>query len=377
MSGKRILHILKKELIQIYRDPVMIRLILIAPIMQVLIFGYAITSDIEHVSTAILDMDNTSQSRELISRFASNPRYFVLRYIDSPSEIDTLLDSGRAQMAITVPRGFASDVLAGRTADVQVAIDGSDSKTASTISNYANTVCAQYSQQVNTENTQRRGGRYVELPSVDMRIRAWYNPDLKSANYLVPGVLCMILLVVTMMLTSLAVVREREIGTLEQIIVTPIKPLELIIGKLTPFAIIGMVNVITIVLVAALRFQIPIEGSLFLLFALTVVFLTASLGLGLFVSTVSQTQQQAMMVSFFIMQPSVLLSGFMFPIDAMPRAIQYLTYLIPLRYYLEIVRGIFLRGVGIEVLWPQTLCLLGLGCFLLLASVIRFGKRVG
>lgn len=377
MSGKRILHILKKELIQIRRDPMMLRLILVAPIMQLLIFGYAITSDIEHVSTAILDMDNTQQSRELISRFAASPRYFVLQYIDSPRDIDPLLDSGRAQMAITIPHGFASDIISGRSADVQVAIDGSDSKTASIINNYANTVCARYSRQINTENALRSGNITATLPSVDMRIRAWYNPDLKSANYLVPGVLCLILMVVTMMLTSLAVVREREIGTLEQIIVTPIKPLELMLGKITPFAAIGMVNVLTVVLIASLWFRVPIEGSILLLFALTIVFLTASLGMGLLVSTVSKTQQQAMMVSFFIMQPSILLSGFMFPLDAMPPAIRYLTYAIPLRYYLEIVRGIFLRGVGVEVLWPQMLCLLGIGSLLLLASVIRFAKKVG
>ncbi|MEN6415227.1 MAG: ABC transporter permease [Armatimonadota bacterium] len=377
MSVKRILHILKKELIQIRRDPMMIRLIFFAPIMQLFIFGYAITSDIEHVTTAILDMDNTSRSRELVSRFAASPRYFVLSYIYSPRDVDTLLDSGRAQMAITIPRGFASDISSGRTADVQVSIDGSDSKTASIIGNYANTVCAQYSQQIITERLMRSGGTSVSLPSVDLRIRAWYNPDLKSVNYLVPGVLCLILLVVTMMLTSLAIVREREIGTLEQIIVTPIKPLELMLGKVTPFAAIGMINVLTIVLAASLWFKVPIEGSVLLLFALTIIFLTASLGLGLLVSTVSRTQQQAMMVSFFIMQPSVLLSGFMFPLDAMPVAIQYLTYLIPLRYYLEIVRGIFLRGVGIEVLWPQALCLLGLGGALLAASVVRFNKKIG
>lgn len=377
MSAKRIFHILKKELIQIRRDPIMLRMILIAPIMQLLIFGYAITSDIEHVRTAILDMDNTSQSRELISRFAASPRYFVLQSINSPSDIDYLLDSGRAQMAITIPHGFGSDIISGKAADVQVAIDGSDSKTASIIGNYANSVCAQYSQNINTENLMHSGNISSALPSVDLRIRAWYNPDLKSSNYLVPGVLSLILMVITMMLTSLAVVREREIGTLEQIIVTPIKPIELILGKVTPFAIIGMINVLTVVLIASLWFKVPIEGSLLLLFALTLIFLTASLGMGLLVSTVSKTQQQAMMVSFFIMQPSVLLSGLMFPLNAMPTAIRCLTYLIPLRYYLEIVRGIFLRGVGIEVLWPQMLCLLGLGSILLAASVVGFVKKTG
>lgn len=377
MSRDRILHILRKELIQLRRDKLMMRIVLLAPIMQLIVFGYAITSDIEHVSTAVLDMDNTSYSRELVSRFAASPRYFTLQYISAPAEIDRMLDSGGAQMAITIPRGFASDIISGRPADVQVVVDGSDSKTASAVANYANGVCAQLSEQIYTETLLRSGGAGVTLPVVDTRIRAWYNPDLRSANFLVPGVLCLILLVVTMMMTSLAVVREREIGTLEQIIVTPIKPLELMVGKVIPFAVIGMINVATIVVVAALVFKVTVAGSLLLLFALTVVFLTASLGMGLLVSTVTRTQQQAMMVSFFIMQPSVLLSGFMFPLDSMPTPIRAITYLIPVRYYLEIVRGIFLRGVGVEVLWPQTLCLLGLGSMLLYASVLRFSKRIG
>lgn len=377
MSRDRILHILRKELIQLRRDKLMMRIVLLAPIMQLIVFGYAITSDIEHVSTAVLDMDNSSYSRELVSRFAASPRYFTLQHISAPAEIDRLLDSGRAQMAVTIPRGFASDIISGSPADVQVVVDGSDSKTASAVANYANGVCAQLSEQIYTETLLRSGGAGVTLPVVDTRIRAWYNPDLRSANFLVPGVLCLILLVVTMMMTSLAVVREREIGTLEQIIVTPIKPLELMIGKVIPFAAIGMINVATIVVVAALVFKVTVAGSLLLLFALTVVFLTASLGMGLLVSTVTRTQQQAMMVSFFIMQPSVLLSGFMFPLDSMPTPIRAITYLIPVRYYLEIVRGIFLRGVGVEVLWPQTLCLLGLGSMLLYASVLRFSKRIG
>ena len=377
MSWKRVLHILKKELIQLRRDPIMLRLVLISPIAQLFVFGYAITSDIENVSTAVLDMDNTSQSRELISRFASNTRYFTIQYIDSVIQIDYLLDTGRAQMALNIPRGFAKDIESGRTAEVQIILDGSDSSTASTVSNYANTICSQFSQQILVSNAARVVGSIISIPNIDARIRPWYNPDLRSANYLVPGVLCMILLIVTMMLTSLAIVREKEIGTLEQIIVTPIKPLELMLGKVTPFAIIGMINVATIILASSIFFNITIAGSVILLFVLTLFFLMTSLGLGLFVSTVCKTQQQAMMVSFFIIQPSILLSGFMFPLASMPTPIRLLTYIIPLRHYLEIVRGIFLRGVGIEALWPQVLWLFGLGCILLYFSVKRFVKKVG
>lgn len=377
MSLMRIYHIVKKEIIQVRRDPKMMRLIIISPIIQLLIFGYAITSDIQHISTAVLDMDNTAQSRELTSRFEASSRYFDIKYrLSAPEEIAWLLDSGKAQMALWIPKGFASDIGSGHAGEVQVVMDGTDSATASAVGGYVNAITSKYSERLTLQAMDYRGGTAVALPQVNADVRAWYNPDLKSIYFLVPGVLCMILLITTMMLTSLAVVREREIGTLEQIIVTPIRPLELVIGKIVPFALIGYVNVIMIVAASTLWFHVPIRGSLLLLFALTTVFLTASLGTGVFVSTVSKTQQQAMMVSFFIMQPSILLSGFMFPIDNMPRAIQYLTYALPLRYYLEIIRGIFLRGVGVAVLWPQALALLALGGALITASTLRFTKKV-
>lgn len=376
MSFTRIWHIVKKELIQVRRDPRMKKLILISPILQLVIFGYAITSDVTHVSTAVLDMDNTRESRELIDKFAGNRRYFDINYrLTSPEEIGALLDSGNARMALWIPQGFAADIVANRPAQVQVVIDGVDSSTASTVASYVNAVTGGYSEDIGLKTLYLKGMSTATLPSVEPRVRAWYNPELRSVNFLVPGVLAMILLIVTMMLTSLAVVREREIGTLEQINVTPIKSIELMIGKIIPFAIIGYINVLMIVAAATMWFGVPIKGSLLLLLALTAVFLTASLGLGLLVSTISKTQQQAMMVSFFIMQPSILLSGFMFPIDNMPRAIQYLTYAIPLRYYLEIVRGIFLRGVGPAVLWPQAAALLGLGALLITASALTFSKK--
>ncbi|NLN74903.1 MAG: ABC transporter permease [Armatimonadetes bacterium] len=373
----RIYHIIRKEIIQVRRDPKMMFLILVAPILQLLIFGYAITSDIQHISTAVLDMDNTAQSRELISKFEASPIYFdINRRLSSPDEISGLLDSGKAQMVIWVPKGFAANIGKAKPAEVQVAIDGTDSATASAVGGYVNAIAGRHSQTLIVRTLRYRGQSAVPLAQVNAQVRAWYNPDLKSIYFLVPGVLCLLLVITTTMLTSLAVVREREIGTLEQIIVTPIKPFELVIGKTVPFAIIAYVNVLMIVAGATLWFGVPIRGSLLLLFALTAVFLTASLGTGLFVSTVSKTQQQAMMVSFFILQPSILLSGFMFPIDNMPRIIQYLVYLLPLRYYLEIIRGIFLRGVGIAVLWPQALALFILGGILITASTLRFTKKV-
>lgn len=378
MSWRRIVYIVRKELLQVKRDPKMIRLMVFAPIFQLLIFGYAITSDVGNITTAVLDMDNTSQSRELIGRFASVPRYFhVVQRLDSPKPIDNLLDSGRIQLVIWVPKGFAADLGRGGQAQVQFLLDASDSKAASIIGGYINAVTAGFSRDVLAKFASSTGGSLISLPQIETRVRAWYNPDMRSVNFMVPGVISLILLVVTMMSTSLAVVREREIGTLEQLIVTPIRPIELMIGKIAPFVLVGILDVVLILVVAVFWFKVPIAGSLLLLFALTAVFLSTSLGLGLLISTVSRTQQQAMMTSFFIMQPSILLSGFMFPIESMPGWIQILTYLIPLRYFIEIIRGIFLRGVGLEALWPQSLLLFALGSLLLGASVIRFTKKVG
>ena len=377
MSWQRTKQIIRKEFIQLRRDPKMLRLTLVAPIVQLLVFGYAITSDVRNVQTAVLDMDNTSTSRALADRFRASSRYFNVRWkVDSPREIDHLLDSGSAQLALWIPRGFARDIGSERPAKLLAVLDGTDSQTASVVSSYVNAVSARFSRQVQIEALQRQGQATAALPQVEARVRAWYNPDLKSVNYLVPGVLCMIVMITSISLTSLAVVREREIGTLEQIVVTPIRPAELMVGKITPFVVVGYTNVLMIVAVAALWFRVPVEGSLMLLFALTAVFLTASLGMGLLISTVSRTQQQAMMVSFFVIQPSILLSGFMFPIDNMPGWVQAITYFIPLRYFLEIVRGIFLRGAGIGILWPQTAALAGLTIAVTAASVARFTKTV-
>lgn len=376
INWQRVMHVVRKELLQLKRDKKMMAPIFIAPIIQLLVFGYAITSDIKNVHTVMVDMDHSQYSRQLIERFrGAGVTFSIDKQADSPVLVDKLLDSGQSQLAIVIPKGFQRAIGRGETAPVQAILDGSDSKTASLINSYVNAVVSGFSRQ-RVDTWLRARGSTLQMP-LQVRPRNWYNPDMRSVNYMVPGVLCLILMVVTMMLTSLSIVREREIGTLEQIIVTPITNLELMMGKMIPFAIIGMIDVVLILLVATQWFHVPIAGSIPLLLVLTMVFLTATLGLGLFISTISRTQQQAMMVSFFIMQPSILLSGFMFPVDNMPQAIRLLTTVIPLRYYLEIVRGIFLRGVGIEVLWPQTLALVGLTALLMWGSVKRFVKQVG
>ena len=291
--------------------------------------------------------------------------------------MDRLLDAGQAQVVIHLPPTFSQDLAHNRPAPVQVMLDASDSMTAGIISGYVTGVLGQYSQELLVTRLQRLTRVLPTVPGIDARLRVWYNPDLRSVNFMVPGVLCTLLVVVTTVLTALAIVKEREIGTLEQLIVTPISPRELMLGKTVPFAVLGYMNFALVMTIAVLWFRVPFAGSLLLLIVLTSAFLLASLGAGLFISTISHTQQQAMVTGFFFLLPSILLSGFMFPIANMPRLVQALTYLIPLRYFLVIIRGIFLKGNGIDVLWPQAAALIVLGVGILTLSAARFTKRVG
>jgi len=377
MNWHRILRIIGKEFIQLKRDPRLLRLVLIAPVFQLLIFGYSVTTDVTHIGTAVLDEDRTSASRALTEGFVRS-RYFDYDHdLSRPDEIDRLLDTGKAQLVLRIPRGFARDLAQGRTAEVQLVLDGSDSMTASIVSGYANGVIREHSARIAAERLDRFRSRLPSIPSLDPRLRVWYNPELKSVYFMVPAIMCTILLVVTTLLTSLAIVKEREIGTLEQLIVTPIHPRELMIGKTVPFVIIGFVDMTLVLLAAVLWFRVPVAGSIPLLFLLSAAFLLTTLGIGLFISTISRTQQQAMMTTFFFLLPSFLLSGFMFPIENMPRVIQYITYAIPLRYFLVIVRGIFLKGNGLAILWPQVLILAAFGLAIMSLAAARFQKRLG
>jgi len=377
MNFRRVLRIIHKEFLQLRRDPRLLGIVVMAPVLQLFIFGYAVTTDVRHISTAVYDEDRTAASREFVDRFLRSGYFDFDRYLERPPDIDRLLDAGRVQMVLRVPKGFAQDLARGRTAPVQILLDGADSMTSGIIAGYVGGVVRAYSADVAVERLNRVRARTSRVPGLDGRLRVWYNPELKSVNFMVPGVICMILLVVTMILTSLAIVKEREIGTLEQLVVTPITARELMVGKAAPFVIIGFIDMSLVLAVSVLWFHVPIAGSLLLLFALTAVFLLTSLGVGLFISTVSRTQQQAMMTSFFFMLPSILLSGFMFPIENMPRVIQWLTYIIPLRYFLAIIRGIFLKGNGFAVLWPQVAALAALGVVIMTLSALRFSKRLG
>jgi ABC-2 type transport system permease protein len=375
---RTILHILRKEFIQIRRDPRMLAIVFIAPVFQLIILGYAANLDVRNIRTVIYDGDNTAASREIVARFTNSGYFTTISYTNTLAEIDPLLDNGDASIAIIVPKGFAKKITAGIPAEVQVIADGSETNAATAGLNYASRIVLGYANKVMLERLDRQPGNLIVIRQIEPATRVWYNPDLRSRNFMVPGVLGLLLMVMTTMLTSLATVKEREIGTLEQLIVTPISPTQLIIGKIAPFTIIGLIDILLVILIATLWFGIPVKGSIFLLFGLSVIFLMTTLGLGLFVSTVSRTQQQAMMTAvFFVMLPMIFLSGFVFPIENMPNIIQWSTYIMPLRYYFVILRGLFLKGVGIVELWDQALALFIFGVCILGASIVRFRKRLG
>ena len=342
------------------------RVLLFAPpLLQLVIFGYAVNLDVDNVRLAWMDQDLTPSSRDLLAGFQGSGRFQIVATPASEAEIQKLMDHGDVQAVVRVLPGFARDLARGRPTAVQILVDGTNSNTASFVTAYANQIVTNYS-------TSRRS---ID-PSLSARPRVWFNPDLKSRNYFVPGVVANIIMMVTLMLTALAIVREKEIGTMEQLMVTPIRPIELMIGKTLPFAVVGVLDVLLVTTAALVIFHIPLRGNPLLLLGCAVLFLLTSLGAGLFLSTISNTQQQAMMASFFFSMPCFMLSGFAFPIHNMPLAVQYLTYLNPLRYFIEIVRGLFLKGTGISVLWPQMLILAVYGVGVVTLSAARFRKRL-
>ncbi|HEY2018720.1 MAG TPA: ABC transporter permease, partial [Bryobacteraceae bacterium] len=383
LRWERIRVILKKELIQALREPRMRVLLFIPPMVQLLVFGFAVNLDVDHARIAWMDMDRTPLSRDLRERFEGSGRFDVVAMPRNEEEVQQVLDRGTAQAIVRVLPRFERDVKRGQPSEVQVLIDGTNSNTASLISSYAGQVIAEFSSDVTAGQQNVRvmtrspaGPVNAAVPQVIARSRVWFNPDLRSRNYFVPGVVANIIMMVTLMLTAMAIVREKEIGTMEQLMVTPVRPIELMLGKTLPFAVVGLIDVALISTVAMLVFHIPFRGSVLLLFFCSVLFLMTSLGAGLFLSTISQTQQQAMMANFFFSTPAFMLSGFAFPIRNMPVVVQWLTYLNPLRYFMEIVRGLFLKGVGISVLWPQMVCLAVYGVVVLGLSAMRFHKTL-
>ncbi len=353
----------------------MLAVSLVVPVVQVILLGYAATTDITNTGMVVCDQDRSAESRAFVDAFTSSGYFIHEASVISPKEVDAHIERSDATIALIIPTDFASDLLGRRTAVVQVVLDGTDANTSAVLLNYATQIVATYSQNVLIESSTRMGagGGALVLPEP----RVWFNPDLKSSNYMVPGVVALVLMIITMTLTSLGIVREKEIGTMEQLLVTPIKPYQLILGKLIPFTAIGFLDVLIVLAVAHYWFEVPMVGSLPLLFALSGLFILTTLGLGLFISTIARTQQQAMLIAqFFFFMPFIFLSGFAFPIANMPEVIQWITYVIPLRYFLEIVRGIFLKGSGVRELWPQGAALLGIGVVIFSLSVARFQKKL-
>ena len=373
---ERIKQMLIKEFIQIFRDPRMKAVIFLMPAVQLVVFGYAVTTDVRHVRLAVYDLDHSEASRELVARFVKSGYFDIAAYAGTPEQVRRLMDRGQVQAAVQIHRGFMEDLRAGRTAVLQILLDGTDSNTAAVVLDYSARITREFSEQVWLSRLSRYPGSPPEPTGVQLRTRAWFNENLESRNFYIPGVIAIIVMLITLMLTSMAVVREKEIGTMEQILVTPITPSEFILGKTVPFALIGFADVVLITLLGVFWFGVPIRGNLFLLFGATALYLMTTLGVGLLISTVSQTQQQAMMSTFFFYFPAVLLSGFMFPIANMPVVIQGLTYLNPLRYFLVIVRGIFLKGVGPGILWPQMVALAVMGLVVLWLASRRFQKTL-
>jgi ABC-2 type transport system permease protein len=381
----RIRCIIQKEFFQTLRDSRARGLLFGPPIIQLILFGYAVNLDIEYARTAWMDDDRTPESRELLAAFQGSHYFRIIAAPDTDDAIQDLLNHGTVQAVIRILPGFSRDVQRGKSAKVQVLVDGTNSNTAAIVSSYASQIVAAYADRIMAgrqgarppPHTSVQGGRApAVVPVFAAHSRVWFNPDLKSRVYFIPGVIVNIIALVTIMLTSMSVVREKEIGTMEQLMVTPIRPVELIMGKLLPFAIVGIIEVVIVIVAALLIFGTPLRGSIPLLFGCSLLFLLSTLGVGLFISTISLTQQQAMMSSFFFFMPAMLLSGFAFPIRNMPESVQYLTYLNPLRYFMRIVRDLFLKGVGVESLWPSIVALAIFGTAILGLSALRFQKKL-
>lgn len=375
-----LLHIVRKEFLQLLRDKRMIPLVLIGPVIEILVFGYAVNQDVTDVPMVVVDQDHSAASRGLVDRFTGSGYFDLVGVEEEPAAIEPWLVEGRAQIALVIAPRYGARIDAGETPAVQLVADGSDSSSAVVGMGYAAGIVGAASQELVLRRAQeiaRATGHVPKLARVDLVPRVWYNPDLRSRWVYVPAVIAMVLMLTTLLLSAMGVVREKEIGTMEQLIVTPIRPWQLIVGKLLPFAVIGLVDVLLITGIAVGWFGVPLRGSLATLVGLSMLFVLNTLGFGLLVSTLVRNQQQAMMLAaFLLMVPFIYLSGLIFPIENMPRPIQWFTWAIPLKYYAIVLRGVFLKGSGIDVLWPQAVAMLAMGLAVLGLASLRFRKRL-
>ena len=373
----RILTLLIKEFLEMRRDTWARFRLIVPPLIQVIVFGYAATFEVFGVSTAILDRDHSQESRELIARFVHDGRFHIVILGATQGDLDAGLDRGATTLAIEIPAGFAQALRKGQEAPAALSVDGANSNTALIAMGYVGQITAQFSRDYGLDRAQRlSGGAGASAPTITLEQRPWYNPDLNSRWFFVPGVIATLTLTMIVNLTSFAIVREREVGTLEQIMVTPVRPLEFILGKTAPFFLVGLALTALIAGVGTLWFQIPFVGNPLVLLLGTSLYLLSVLGLGLLISTICVTQQQAFATNFFVVNPLFTLSGFSFPIASMPAALQWITCVNPVRYYLVIIRGTFLKGVGLAVLWPEMAALAAIALGLLTASILRFRKSL-
>lgn len=367
MNLSRFRIVIWKEIRHIIRDPLSLRIAILMPILFTFLFGYAITTDIEHIRFAVYDGDKTYESRELIRKFAASTFFTLETMTDQPKELDALIDSGTVKAGLIIPSGYSRALKRGKQPETLLIIDGTDPTIARTALQSGNLIANVYTMTSLT-------GRQIDVSA--MKTRVWYNPNLESSKFIIPGLIGLIMQNITIMLTAFALVREKEKGTIEQLIVTPLKPIELILGKLVPYVFIGTVDFLIALFFGTWYFDVAIQGNLFLLFALGLLFVISALAIGMMISSVTQNQVQAMQLSFIIILPAVLLSGFMFPRDSMPILIYWLGNLIPLTYFLEILRGIILKGIGMEYLWKEVLSVLFIGLGLLTAAVKHFHKSL-
>lgn len=372
MNWSRIRELVRKEFIQLLRDKRNRAVLFVAPIIQMLVFGYVVNYDIRTIRVAVVDYSHTLESRKLMDAFEGSRIFSITHFLNDENKFEDLLLRGSVDMGMKIPRDLAPVIHRGQTAPIQIVADGSMSNMASLRMAYTTSVLDQFNRGMLRElyPQQMKYGR------IDMRIRTWYNPNLESQHFFVPGIVAFVIMLISLLLTSIAIIREKEAGTMEQIIVTPLKSYEFILGKTIPYTIISLLQLMVVIVAAIYWFEIPLVGSIPLLFFAACLFLLSTLGIGLFISTISKTQQQAMMTTFFFILPFFMLSGFVFPIANMPEVVQWFTYLNPLRYFLVIVRGIFLKGVGLNVLWPQYLFLAILGAIVFSGAIVRFKKRL-
>jgi len=374
---RRLLSIAWKELVQLRRDRMTVGMMVGIPLIQLLLFGYAINTDVRHMPTVVFDQDHSAASRSIVRALEVTGYYDIIGQVRGYDEISRALRMGKARVAIVIPPGYDADLAAGRPAKLQLVVDGSDPQTVGSATNTAGSLVAARASQLLIGRLARSGGGSAAFVPITIEPTTWYNPELRTATYVVPGLVGVILTMTMVMLTAMALVRERERGTLEQLIVSPIRPVELVVGKIAPYVLLGYVQMTLVLLAGRVVFGVPIVGSIGLLYAMSFVFISANLALGLFLSTLAKTQQQAMQMSFFIFLPNVLLSGFMFPFEGMPRFAQYLSQALPLTHYLRIVRGITLKGAAYPDVRDELVWLAGILLVLVTVASLRFRKKLG